>query len=83
MARMSSGLKDNLKGDSYEKIIRVILAALFLTACGQAPTTTTTQETTTATTVVQSTTVTLNITKMDKRSKGARSLLLSKKATIF
>ena len=29
---MSSGLKDNFKGDSYEKIIGILAAALFLTA---------------------------------------------------
>ena len=70
LSRMSSGLKDNFKGDSYEKIIGILAAALFLTACGQAPTTTTTQETTTATTVVQSTTVTLNITKDGQAIEG-------------
>lgn len=55
-----------------KKIIGILAAALFLTACGQAPTTTTTtQETTTATTVVQSTTVTLNITKDGQAIEGS------------
>ena len=54
-----------------KKIIGIFAAALFLTACGQAPTTTTTQETTTATTVAQSTTVTLNITKDGEAIEGS------------
>ena len=54
-----------------KKIIGILAAALFLTACGQAPTTTTTQETTTATTVAQSTTVTLNITKDGQAIEGS------------
>lgn len=52
-----------------KKIIGILAAALFLTACGQAPTTT--QETTTATTVAQSTTVTLNITKDGQAIEGS------------
>ena len=54
-----------------KKIIGIFAAALFLTACGQAPTITTTQETTTATTVAQSTTVTLNITKDGEAIEGS------------
>ncbi|MBS4950505.1 MAG: DUF4430 domain-containing protein [Granulicatella adiacens] len=54
-----------------KKIIGIFAAALFLTACGQAPTTTTTQETTTATTVAESTTVTLNITKDGEAIEGS------------
>lgn len=54
-----------------KKIIGILAATLFLTACGQAPTTTTTQETTTATTVAQSTTVTLNITKDGEAIEGS------------
>lgn len=54
-----------------KKIIGIFAAALFLTACGQAPTTTTTQEATTATTAAQSTTVTLNITKDGEAIEGS------------
>ena len=54
-----------------KKIIGILAAALFLTACGQAPTITTTQETTTATTAAQSTTVTLNITKDGQAIEGS------------
>ena len=54
-----------------KKIIGILAAALFLTACGQAPTTTATKETTTATTVAQSTTVTLNIIKDGQAIEGS------------
>lgn len=54
-----------------KKIIGIFATALFLTACGQAPTTTTTKETTAETTVAQSTTVTLNITKDGQAIEGS------------
>ena len=66
-----------------KKFFGILTAAIFLTACGQTPantnSTTTSVETTTA---AQTTSVTLNVTK-DGQAMRARSLLHSKKATIF